>query len=432
MLTNKFIKFIILLAVKKRGDFFMKKKFLYLIIVIFFMMFLASCNNNSKPDNRATDNELTKKAYEEFLKSFDNLTYDDFLSNAYEIHDEDSIRYYFNSSKIIFNLDESFCSKNIRIEDSEDFYVYEYDEWILQEKFIYINNEQLVTYVLFTDFDGNIISCFEKTYYDNGKILTSTRIYYDNELTKKYYSTYDENGKEVSMICYRYINNEWVKTSETRYFGGMIAVVYSLELNEDNTFETKTEYNYTEAGTELSHAVFKYMNNEWMKVEEDICINGKERSIYYLAFNDDNSIKTIYETEYDENANMINHTTIDYVNNDYDKKSYCSFDKNGNKLIEINSKYEKDSWVYTSKKEYMYENNKLVNYKHSKHLNNQWILLDEYIGWSNYIVPLFETLYNGNDEFVEKIWYTYDNDGNIINRIRYEYLDGKWVLKEII
>ena len=80
----------------------------------------------------------------------------------------------------------------------------------------------------------------------------------------------------------------------------------------------------------------------------------------------------------------------------------------------------------------MYENNKLVNFKHSKYLNNQWILSEEYIGWSNYIVPLFETLYNGNDEFVEKIWYTYDNDGNIINRIRYEYLDGKWVLKEII
>ena len=73
-----------------------------------------------------------------------------------------------------------------------------------------------------------------------------------------------------------------------------------------------------------------------------------------------------------------------------------------------------------------------VNFTHSKYLHNQWILSEEYIGWSNYIVPLFETLYNGNDEFVEKIWYTYDNDGNIINRIRYEYLDGKWVLKEII
>ena len=205
----------------------------------------------------------------------------------------------------------------------------------------------------------------------------------DGTFRSKYEYTYDANGKKSTETYSRYINNEWIKINESIYFYGVAKRIFSLYLNPDDTFKSKYEYTYDEKGNELSIISSEYENNAWV-------YNYK------------------YEYTYDANGKKTTETYSKYKNNAwvYTLKFESTYNEKGNILTQSNSIYKNNAWVYMDKSEYTYDaNGKMLKSIHSEYIIDEWV-------------------------YIYKSEYTYDDDGNHLTITNYEYIDGNWVLQD--
>jgi len=499
----------------------MKKKKIILAMLAAVLSFsFASCDGNKEVNNdkeiiennsNLKDDDLTKKVYNEYLKSFSNIKYDEFLTNAYRYMANGEYTYQYLDSDISVKIDGSFSSKRIKNNDevikskfinnnwieiektnvdssnishviysillnSDDSYntKYEYtyddnwnkkesktskfidNEWMKIEEGIYINNSYHTTFFLslindsfdskreYTyDEEGNVLTDISSKY-ENGNWVLKTmqefsyddegykirdkfsknindkwvklyeNIYINNEskpLYKAYFNTsgfteayeyaYDDAGNKLESKYYKYINNDWLLMEEYIYINGNKKTLYSLNLDKNNNYDYKNEYTYDDSGNELGAKYYKYINDAWLLLEEDINIDGNKKDIYKLNLDNDNSFNYKEETKYDdkietviksyyennewvikekfiqlyENNNLISVTCYEYLNNEWVLKDKAESKYNlENKLTEdILSKYEDNHWVYKTKIEYIYENES-ITIKYYEYLNNEWIL----------------------------------------------------------
>ena len=246
-----------------------KKLFYSLIASSLFVSFLTSCddtnvtNNNQNSTNISSvettnnvitteteinnlaNNDLSRKVFDEYLVSFPNASYADFLLNGTKSKLTSLIRFYYKDSHFELDLDGNFISKSI--------------------------------------------------------------------------VTRDNDGKRSSFTYSKYINNEWIIIQDSIYINGEQCDIYSLELNDDNTFSEKTERSYDDSGNGLSWKYYKYLNNEWVKTSESISINNERKLTYYLTLKDDNSFDEKTETTYDTNGNKSTQIKHKYINNEWIK-----------------------------------------------------------------------------------------------------------------
>lgn len=165
------------------------------------------------------------------------------------------------------------------------------------------------------------------------KVNTDNKNTNISEEKKEY--TYDEKGNKVTYSLFKLINDEYVKIVEFKYFNNEEKLVYSLILNEDNSFNRKSEYTYDSKGNEVNSIISKYVdglleyeikneftcdekgnrliynqyifkNGKWEMSHGWLYVNGKERKAFDVYTNDSGTFKDEYT--YDENGNK---TTIE-------------------------------------------------------------------------------------------------------------------------
>ena len=469
---------------------------------------------------RIEDNELSKKVYAAISKSFNisNVTYEEFLTNTSKTNIDSKIKFDFNNSmyavtveldlgelflnaeignnntwieyqykdgewfknyerifinnedhQINYNIVDGIIIKNEKIDDPdgnwsiEVFSKYINNEWVDEEKYEstlengkqvsckvskYINNEWVIvedstvyssgskyTYKLTLNEDGTFKEKFEATYDDNGntlstlhsswinnewvdeekyeytydsngKILTSSRINFNTNYREE--DTYDSNGNKAIYSQYRYINNEWVKIEECVYVSDSATKpTMIITLNEDGSFNTKEERIYDD-NVEWNYKEYKYINNEWVKTGEGFVIRGNDcllsYSKYSLVLNEDGTFAKKVERTYDDNLNNLSTITSKYINNEwvYEEKEENTYNANGKELSHTSSKYINNEWVYIYKNEFTFdENGNTTTVIYSEYINNEWV-------------------------YDFKFEYTYDSNGDILTETHSKYEDNTW------
>ncbi len=385
----------------------------------------------------------------------------------------------------LFNNDGSISSKNEQTYDEFGNTLtgltlkYLNNSWINSHKFEYTydaSGKKLTETSIFYE-NNELDSKYEYLYDSNGNKVEVIRSKYINNnwaLSSKYEYTYDENGSELGNKEYIYLNNQWIKRFEYKYIEGKIKRVYSLNLNEDNTFNFKTEYTYDskgnvlssissnfknnnwilsskeeyeydEAGNELGNKRYNYISNQWVKVFEYKYINGERKIICFSSINDNLVLDYIYDCILDEDGNEIAHITTYIVDNELSEKIESKIDKDINKKYGTYYDYENGTWIENSKYEELYDSNenllehiqyKLVNSEFKKdtstkyrYENNNLIEKEEYkydetgkvlsITYSKYV--------NKGWTLDSKIEYTYDEKGNELTFDFYKYIKERWI-----
>ncbi len=82
----------------------------------------------------------------------------------------------------------------------------------------------------------------------------------------------DLNDEFVSKVIYLddkrteslYLNNEFVKKIEEQKINDIYKTTYLLNLNADNSFNSKIEYTYDESGNLLTEVEYVYQNGQWV------------------------------------------------------------------------------------------------------------------------------------------------------------------------
>ena len=243
-------------------------------------------------------------------------------------------------------------------------------------------------------------------YDSNGKILTSSRINFNTNYKEE--DTYDSNGNKAIYSQYRYINNEWVKIEECVYVSDSATKpTMIITLNEDGSFNTKEERIYDD-NVEWNYKKYKYINNEWVKTGEGFVIRGNDCIIAYsnysLDLNEDGTFAKKVERTYDDNLNDLSTTTSKYINNEwvYEEKEENTYNANGKELSHTSSKYINNEWVYIDKQEFTFdENGNTITEIYSEYINNEWV-------------------------YDFKFEYTYDSNGDRLTETHSKYEDNTW------
>ena len=71
------------------------------------------------------------------------------------------------------------------------------------------------------------------------------------------------------MIDSKYVNNEWVKINESKWINGLRKELLKISFNPDDTFNTKEEYTYDENGKLLTETHYTYENGQWVLEEQN-------------------------------------------------------------------------------------------------------------------------------------------------------------------
>ena len=253
-----------------------------------------------------------------------------------------------------------------------------------------------------SNYNNFLINCTKKTsdYQTSYEYLTFT-IVLNNDGSFKEKIVIKDKVKTI----YKYINDSWIKTDEIIYIDGKEKITFNISFNlDDGSFKNKFENTYDDKGNKLTKTEYEYINNEWIKTIEKKYINGKDCILYYVR-KLDGSFKEKYESTYDDN---------------------------GNKLTEVKYECFGNEWMLISKLEYTYdaEGNTLTEVEY-KYNDNELYLKCEYTRNSNrQVLTKVSYSYNDNEFKAEnKTEYTYDDNGNTLTRTEYEYINNEWISK---
>lgn len=468
----------------------------------------STIETTSKPIDTTTNtvlDNLLNKAYNEFKNSFENISYDNFKLEVETSKDENEIKLSYMSSYITVNIDGSFIDKEICIHDENDnilsktyskyvnekwvilkesksiqnnevvlysialdqngSFTFRYDytyneeghrltkteshfvsnEWVKTREMIYINNEEEIIYSIAFNADNSFSSKTEYTYDENGKILSETQSFFkDNEFVYTYKDEYEYNGLDNEIRSrYEYINNNWVLLSKKKNSKYDLFHIY---LNNDGSFESKHEYTYDDDNNLLTHAISKYLNNEWVKTNEFAYFGDMGLTTYNLVYDNDGTFISKTEYTYPDNATTVTSltkTVSKYVNNTWvvtykakyidsremmtyqvsildntlNSKEECTYDDDGNLITHIFTKYDNGEWEYSKKTEYTYDIRGKELQVIQKRLNNtEWVI-------SNKTLYIYDENYALNS----KEDYTYDSEGNHSTVVFSRYINKEWV-----
>ncbi len=429
------------------------------------------------PQYNLEDNEISLKVFNEYKKTFSNITYDDFRINGRRYVLNNEIEYDYNSSYIKLNLDYTFKVKEIRLKDTNGNFISEVmsnyinNEWIRVSEFKYYNGEKLRTYELVLNNDGSINHETINNYDENGNRLSYTWTAFVNNS----YSSKDESilseGKNLYRTYYKYIDGEWVKTKKEIYINDEKYDLYLINFDRDGNFQNRYEYTYDDQGNKLSEIYSKFNGTLWEYLEKkeysyELDTNRVTTISYEYANNDWYYYSKTIET-FDSNRNSILAIVLKYENNEWvnDYKLEHTYD-NLNELSEIVSKYVNGEWVYQEKEENTYDqNDNVLCYSYSIYDGNNWVYRYKYEytydendsrltkvysdytkkGWKIIKEYIYTKLYYNNNhedqlvcmyhiddegEYTEKFIYTYDEAGEIASVETYKYVNGEWVLKQ--
>ena len=416
------------------------------------------------------------KVYQEFNESFPNLLYDEFASNVIITTTESDIKYEYSDSYIKLDSNGNFLDKEIAYSNPDNSGIITYkfldNEWVTTKVLVNINGKLKETYALYYKEDNTLLYKCESTYDETGREDTSTKseylngewfiidryesvnnhivlIYhidldytsfkpknrYEYTYNENYFVssskvsnyiddewvyisktevTYDEKYNIVSYIESKYINNGWVATNEAIYINGEYKDLYYITLNEDNTFESKTEYTYDENGDYTSETNYSYINGEFILMDKYLYLDGKRVLVEGYAYIN----------------NEVKPTLIIKLksNNTFKSKKEYEYDDSGNLLVYKESSYDSTEFIYTYKYEYTYDdNNNMLTEIRYQYINGEWVKISEYVYINNNAKKIYSLTLNADNTFNKLGLSTYDENGNEIVYITAKYVDGSWV-----
>ena len=484
----------------------MKKKslFLGLIFGCASLFILASCNNTTSntsstntnipsnssvvPSNSSTyipsstsiiyhieDNSIAMMAFDEYKKSFPDLTYDEFRLYGYSYDISGRYEFIYNQSQInIAKESNKFIDKDILIKDSRGnkststYSMYLNDKWVKMKEFKYYGDEKLIVYN-YSTFD--YVVWLESTYeYDSqGKRTSEVCIrYVDGKGTRKTEYLYEDDLLKYTST-YKLINDEWVKTTTLQTTDGENYLIYEIKFDKEGNFDYKYEYEYNEDFTKVVKTESRYRNNEWVYTEQKQEVFDKETRIvstYIVEYIDGtwtpkkkydvtldenwNRILDVvyklqgdewvndykYELTYDEDDNELSEIYSEFIDNEWKMKERTenTYDSDGNRLSFTYSEHNGTEWVYDYKDEYTYdERGYKATQKTYYYFEKGWVLTDEYVytessyfnDWYYKEVCSYEVDKNG--DYTKETVYTYDDEWNVTAEITYKYVNGEWV-----
>ena len=404
----------------------MKKKglFLSLIAAILSVGSLVSCDentnnneivddgtnnnlNNNENDSKiddytVEDNELSRMVYNEFLKSFSDITYEDFKLHGTQFGHNDNISFLYMSSFIETSAGV-FVYKKIENNDSYTCSKYINNEWVITDERKYIDGE------------------FKQLY--------SLELNSDNTFKEKYEYTYDESRKEYTIIKSKYTNDKWEVTYNRTYDYGKSNYKIGIEYESGIPYR-KYEIIYDENEKLLNEKISRYVNNSWIEIAEYKYINGICKSSYRITlYAGDVSFCMKEEYEYDENGKSSCYIRSEYKNGEwvYDRKEEYEYSENGQKICTV-SKYKNDKWNYDSKNIYVYDGGVLTNEMKYSYVNETWMLSTEYKKINNKWLPSYYISYSNNVPY--KYEYIYDENYNRVGCIKSKYTNDEWIYYE--
>ncbi len=327
-------------------------------------------------------------------------------------------------------------------------------EWIKTSEYRYYNNKQCIIYELSLDSNKNYKSLKTYTYSNDGNMLTKTESkYINNEWIKvkesKYFynaesnseyniyylkfkfddeydtlseSEIDDNGNILSEKYSKYLNGKWVTLSEYKNINNDLKLIYEISLNLDNTFNYKKEYTYSDDGNKLKELEYKYINDEWIKTKESKNINGELKIIYELVINTNtNAYFSKTESEYDLNGNILSQVESRYLNGEWVKIKE-SKNINGKFIRVYIASIFDDVLAYQAT--YTYDNDgNYLNKLELEYVNNEWIKIGEYV----YIDGKEYCIYSLSLDYTSKYEYTYDSYGNTLTKVTSKFINNEWV-----
>lgn len=321
-----------------------------------------------------------------------------------------------------------------RKELEEIWYDYKNGEWVNPTKYEYTydSNGNITNEFRYSYLNDEWIKTYDAIFVDGIKKEKYSISINDGVLYIKNEYTYDENWNLVKVTDSEYKNDEWKKMSEYIFINGESKETFRrLEsYGSYGTAETISEYTYDESGNELSYICFVFINNEWVKITESRCINDNPilKDVYDLRFNQDGTFAQSFEYTYDENGNIISTTNIVYTNNEIDYKRVDICDEKGKILTETYYNYENNTWVYSTKWEYTYdESGNKLSYTSFSFINNEWVKIYEGKLINGEMKVLFRIWLNQDGSFYQKGEYTYDESGQKTSETYYEFINNKWL-----
>ena len=416
------------------------------------------------------DYVIYQLGYDELLNLYYKLeyTYDD---NGNELTEIQSILK--NDSWVYEIKTEYAYDANGNMTNSKEF-AYHNNEWIKIEENIKYGNDLKLVYSLVLKEDGTYYSKTERTYDDNGKQLTFTysrfinnewvienktntiknREYVvldlkyneDGSFNLKYEYEYDDNGELLSRKESKYINNEWKIINGKTYNDGILRYSYEISLNEDGSFDSKRECTYIKNILRDKEIVSKYIDNEWVKIEEykwfDLGKSTTARIVFMYDLDNNKKYESTWDT-LDDNICLITRKTYECINQiwfkseeyiyviDEDGSKYSMdyiYDLNGNTLSEAKTSYKDGKWGLEYKNEYTYEDNKKVTKTTSYYTNDKLTESKTYFIDDDAETLQYSIFYNEDGSYKTKNEYSYDNyyENSQYVVTRYIYANDEW------
>ena len=421
---------------------------------------VENTNNVQNQNVDPTEGELKRKAFYQFQNEYSYSTYDDFLLNAKITKNEETneILYEYKSSFVCLDLEGNFKYKEFRYGGDKTYRLdFSDGQWYITSEIIDKKSNVVYTYVKDDNNPyGNSDYQISNIKYSQSSLISSvtTYKYQDDEwvLDTKEEHEFDEDSRIKVCLNYKYINNEWIKSKEMHYDN----VIFYISF-ENDTYYGKSEYTYDEKGKESSYKYSRYINGEWVKIEEYNRVNGSRKEVYKIEFKNGEYYQ-LRETFYDENGNEFAYNYSKYINGEWVKieehvtlsdgryttysvrysgdtliKLYeNTYDKNGNKYTEICSDYINGSWVCDYKEEYTYDANGRISTEiRSEYTDGQldYIYKHDYIRDENgYELKDICSYYeDGVWAYKFKYEHTRNENGNVLVYLYSKYENDSWV-----
>lgn len=437
-----------------------KRGFIFLLLIIVFSVFLFSCTKeNETIDDKTIEKEenndtLLKQSYEEYKKTFDDLTLDEFKEKSKKEEKEGFISYKLDNFYIEYQFNVTkqehkdgkiitYYAMSSVISFKKEIYKYygPKNSWQLTFKYEMENHDYHFETNISYDNEGNPLT---KTMsrISNSELILENYIsnYVNGEWINHRHEVYeydkDDNKKEFYAM--EYSDDQWVFVDKKKYKDDNCYVELEVQKDNNNNFKTRIDYTYDENNIKTSEVNYRYCFGSWEITSSYEYINGNKLKTLEVFFDEDGDYLTKYTLkDKDSNGNILEERTYEYKNGKWvdSTKIIYSYDEKGNILNITKSEFKNDKWYYSSKQEFEYDEDFNIT-KESKfnYIANKWIETERYFYLNDEKHQEFEIKLNDKGNFVEKNEYTYDEKGNKASLNYYGFLLGKlnWFLLESI